>query len=100
MRQRQRAVRSDLVRDELPWVELVSEIGISEVRCLLIDCGVSSAKAAGIAVWLDDQAKKIRVFTEDSSIRYRSVLREIGPPPTRDYGETYSGVAQSELKAA
>lgn len=85
MKQRQRSVRSDIVTDvERPWIDAVLEVGIIGVRDLLIAQEVSPSRAAGIAVWLDDQANLRRLASPASSQRYRRELRELTPPgPSR-----------------
>ncbi len=80
---RQRAVRSDIVRDEVPWVEHVTHAGVVTVRDELRSLGLSRPKSAAIALWLNDQANGHRERTraaEDEATRYRAELRRLGPP--------------------
>lgn len=74
-------LRSDAITEvEAPWVELVERHGIIAARDLLVVRGVSPATAAGIALWLSDQAERRRLVDRRTGTRYRSTLRELGCP--------------------
>lgn len=74
-------IREDAVMDvERPWLGLLADRGMAEVRERLIGAGVSPAKASGIAGWLDDQAKRRRLVSNDTALAYRSTLRAVGSP--------------------
>lgn len=85
MKARQRSVRSDIVTEvERPWIELVHVAGVMAVRDVLLERGIPTSQAAGMAVWLHDQGSRRRHVTGNTAWRYRRSLEEIGPPPSRE----------------
>lgn len=81
------------MRDEAPWVELVEMIGIVGVRDELVELGIAEAKAAGIAVWLDDQANLRRRPGAAAASRAKDYRREL-----RDLGKS-NGAGPPKLRA-
>jgi len=91
-------VRSDLVRDEAPWVELAAEVGVVVVRDLLLERGIGDPKAAAIACWLHDQSVRRRAPGPAAAKRaqiYRAELRSIGPAPHPGKVRTIPGYRES-----
>lgn len=81
MKQRQRSVRSDIVTDvERPWIDLVVDHGVVAARDLFLEAGIPASQAAGMALWLADQASRRRHVSESTANTYRHVLRELTPP--------------------
>lgn len=75
-------IRADAITGaERPWMELVEHHGVLAARDELLELGLTSAIAAGIAVWLDDQLKRRRVSSHVTAHRYRRTLEQVGPPP-------------------
>jgi hypothetical protein len=74
-------MRADGVTDvERPWMELVKDRGPIVARDLLVEQGINPARAAGMAIWLCDQADGVRIITDKCALRYRAELRELTPP--------------------
>jgi hypothetical protein len=73
-------VRSDLVTEvERPWVDWARRAGIISVRNELLFQGVPASLAAGMAVWLDDQAHRRRHISEGGARLYRRRLELLDP---------------------
>lgn len=74
-------LRSDALQDvERPWVDRLRDAGIVAVRDELVARGISPSSAAGIALWLSDQAQRRRLASETTVRGYRATLRELGCP--------------------
>lgn len=69
-----------MTETERPWLEAVEQVGVIGVRDLLLESGLSPAKAAGIAIWLDDQANRRRHIDGATATRYRHLLAALEPP--------------------
>ncbi|MHB8431043.1 MAG: hypothetical protein ACYDDZ_11040 [Acidimicrobiales bacterium] len=101
MRERVRSVRSDIVTDDdAPWVQSVSRLGVIGLRDELLSRGISPAKAAGIAVWLDDQLCGRRYVSGQTARIYRRELRQLAPPELGPKIRAIPGYISRRLVAA
>ena len=73
-------IRADAITSERPWVEYSSTVGVVGARDRLVELGVSSAQAAGIALWLADQAARRRFTCRSRVAVYRRVLESLPLP--------------------
>ncbi|MCU1489828.1 MAG: hypothetical protein JWM85_1233 [Acidimicrobiaceae bacterium] len=94
-------MRSDAITDvEREWVELVrNPAEIPAVRDALVARGISASKAAGIVLWLSDQAARRRLIRAATASEYRNTLRALGFPGPAQRTETWSGSSVGRARA-
>lgn len=77
-------IRADAITDvERPWIEALEQAGVVAVRDELVAQGVTAATAAGVALFLSDQADRRRVSSKVTAYRYRQLLGDLEPPKAR-----------------